>query len=163
MKTNKYSFLDTLQDFVESYLPLEKGCGGKTVESYKTTYRLLLDYLYNQKNLSADQVTFEKLDYETISGFLDWLQEERKCSARTRNQRLAALNSFSKYAMNIGLEATFFRNTLGKIPQKKTQTSIMPVFTLEEVRILMAMPNDRMEIGRRDKILLSTMYGTGTE
>lgn len=44
MKTKKYSFLDTLQDFVESYLPLEKGCSGKTVESYKTTYRLLLDY-----------------------------------------------------------------------------------------------------------------------
>ena len=82
MKTNKYSFLDTLQDFIESYLPLEKGCSEKTVESYKTTYRLLLDYLYNQKNLSADQVTFEKLDYGTISGFLDWLQEERKCSAR---------------------------------------------------------------------------------
>lgn len=33
MKTKKYSFLDTLQDFVESYLPLEKGCSGKTVES----------------------------------------------------------------------------------------------------------------------------------
>lgn len=105
--------------FVESYLPLEKGCSGKTVESYKTTYRLLLDYLYNQKNLSADQVTFDKLDYGTISGFLDWLQEERKCSARTRNQRLAALNSFSKYAMNINLEAAFLRNTLGKIPGRK--------------------------------------------
>ena len=161
MKTNKYSFLDTLQDFIESYLPLEKGCSEKTVESYKTTYRLLLDYLYNQKNLSADQVTFEKLDYGTISGFLDWLQEERKCSARTRNQRLAALNSFSKYAMNINLEATFFRNTLGKIPRKKTPANIMPVFTLEEVQILMAMPNDRTEIGKRDKVLLSTMYGAG--
>ena len=46
MKTNKYSFLDTLQDFIESYLPLEKEKKKKTVESYKTTYRLLLDYLY---------------------------------------------------------------------------------------------------------------------
>lgn len=161
MKTKKYSFLDILQDFVDSYLPLEKGCSSKTVESYKTTYRLLLDYLYNQKNLSAGQVTFDKLDYGTISGFLDWLQDERKCSARTRNQRLAALNSFAKYAMNINLEAAFLRNTLGKIPRKKTQAGIMPVFTLEEVRILMAMPNDHTEIGRRDKVLLSTMYGTG--
>ena len=64
MKTNKYSFLDTLQDFIESYLPLEKGCSEKTVESYKTTYRLLLDYLYNQKNLSADQVKY----HQFISG-----------------------------------------------------------------------------------------------
>lgn len=162
MKTEKYSFLDTLQDFVESYLPLEKGCSDKTVESYKTTYRLLLDYLYNQKNLSADQITFDKLDYRTISGFLDWLQDERKCSARTRNQRLAALNSFSNYAMNINLDAAFLRNTLGKIPRKKTQSGVMPVFTLEEVQILMAMPDDHTEIGKRDKVLLSTMYGAGT-
>lgn len=68
---------------------------------------------------------------------------------------------FSKYAMNINLEATFFRNTLGKIPRKKTPANIMPVFTLEEVQILMAMPNDRTEIGKRDKVLLSTMYGAG--
>lgn len=108
------------------------------------------------------QVTFDKLDYGTISGFLDWLQEERKCSARTRNQRLAALNSFSKYAMNINLEAAFLRNTLGKIPRKKTQAGVMPVFTLEEVKILMTMPNDHTEVGKRDKVLLSTMYGAGT-
>ena len=87
MKTNKYSFLDTLQDFIESYLPLEKGCSEKTVESYKTTYRLLLDYLYNQKNLSADQVTFEKLDYGTISGFLDWLQTATFCGQQGRISR----------------------------------------------------------------------------
>ena len=78
MRAKKSSFLNTLQDFVESYLPLEKGCSSKTVESYKTTYRLLLDYLYNQKNLSADQVTFDKLDYRTISGFLDWLSSETR-------------------------------------------------------------------------------------
>ena len=96
MGTDKYTFLDVMEDFISSYLPLEKGCSSKTVESYKTTYRLLLDYLYEHKNLPSDQISFDKLDYETITGFLDWLQESRNCSARTRNQRLAALNSFSK-------------------------------------------------------------------
>lgn len=162
MRTDKYTFLDVMEDFISSYLPLEKGCSSKTVESYKTTYRLLLDYLYEHKNLPSDQISFDKLDYETITGFLDWLQENRNCSARTRNQRLAALNSFSKYARNICLEAAFLRNTLNKIPQKKAQRNVKSIFTLDEVQILLAMPSDHTEIGRRDKVLLSAMYGAGT-
>lgn len=162
MKTNKRTFLDVMEDFVNSYLPIEKGCSSKTVESYKTTYRLLLEFLYEHKSLPSDRISFDKLDYGTIPDFLDWLQESRKCSARTRNQRLAALNSFSKYAGNVCLEAAFLRNTLNKIPQKKTQRSVKSTFTPEEVQILLAMPSDNTEIGRRDKVLLSTMYGTGT-
>ena len=123
---------------------MEKGYSSKTVESYKTTYRLLLEYLYEHKSLPSIRISFDKLDYETITGFLDWLQEIRKCSARTRNQRLAALNSFSKYAENVCLEAAFLRNTLKKIPQKKTQRSVKSTFTQEEVQILLAMPGDNI-------------------
>lgn len=162
MRTNGYAFLDVLEDFVSRYLPLERGCSSKTVKSYKTAFRLLLNYLYEYKGIPSDQISFDRLDYETITGFLDWLQESRNCCARTRNQRLAALNSFSKYARNVCLEAAFFRNTLGKIPQKKAPRAIKSTFTLEEVQILLAIPNDHTEIGRRDKVLLSTMYGTGT-
>lgn len=162
MTTDKRTFLDVMEDFVSSYLPLEKGYSNKTVESYKTTYRLLLDYLYEHKNIPSDKVSFDKLDYEIITGFLNWLQEGRKCSTRTRNQRLAALSSFSKYAGNVCLEAAFLRNTLNKIPQKKTQRNVKSTFTPEEVQILLAMPSNHTEIGRRDKVLLSVMYGAGT-
>ena len=89
MKTNKRTFLDVMEDFVNSYLPIEKGCSSKTVESYKTTYRLLLEYLYEHKSLPSDRISFDKLDYGTITDFLDWLQESRKCSARTRNQTVS--------------------------------------------------------------------------
>lgn len=162
MKTNGHNFLDVLENFISRYLPLERGCSSKTVKSYKTAFRLLLDYLYEHKELPSEQVSFDLLDYETVTGFLDWLQENRGCCARTRNQRLAALNSFAKYAGNICLEAAFMRNSLGKIPQKKAPRSIKSTFTLEEVQILLAIPNDRTETGRRDKVLLSTMYGAGT-
>jgi len=60
------------------------------------------------------------------------------------------------------MEAALFRNTLGKIPRKKAPRTMKSTFTLEEVQILLAIPNDHTEIGRRDKVLLSTMYGAGT-
>lgn len=93
MRTNGYTFLDVLEDFISRYLPLEKGYSSKTIKSYKTAFCLLLNYLYEYKGIPSDQISFDRLDYETITGFLDWLQERRNCCSRTRNQRLAALNS----------------------------------------------------------------------
>lgn len=162
MKSNGFTFLDIMESFISSYLPLERGYSKNTIESYKTTYRLLLDYLYETQNLSSDMITFNELSYEVITGFLNWLQDTRKCSARTRNQRLAALNSFSNYARNMCLDAAFMKNALNKIPQKKIQRNVKSIFSLEEIQILLNTPDDHTEIGKRDKVLLSVMYGAGT-
>ena len=32
MRTDKYTFLDVMEDFVSSYLPLEKGCSSKMLD-----------------------------------------------------------------------------------------------------------------------------------
>lgn len=160
-KAEKQSFIDVMESFTEAYLPLEKGNTQNTIKSYKTTYGLLIDYLYDQKAIPSDSITFEQLDYAMLTSFLQWLQERRGCSASTRNQRLAALNSFAKYAQNICLEAAFFRNALKKIPLKKKEHGIRSVFTFEETQLLLNCPDDTKEIGRRDKVLLSAMYGTG--
>lgn len=160
-KAEKQSFIDVMESFTESYLPLEKGCVPNTIKSYKTTYGLLIDYLFDEKGIPSDSITFEQLDYTMLTSFLQWLQEKRGCGASTRNQRLAALNSFAKYAQNICLEAAFFRNSLKKIPLKKKDRGIRSVFTFEETQILLSFPDETKEIGRRDKVLLSAMYGTG--
>lgn len=160
-KAKNQSFIDVMKSFTESFLPLEKGSVQNTIKSYKTTYGLLIDYLYDEKGIPSDSITFEQLDYTMMTSFLQWLQEKRGCSASTRNQRLAALNSFAKYAQNICVEAAFFRNSIKKIPLKKKACTIRSVFTFEETQLLLNFPDDTKEIGRRDKVLLSAMYGTG--
>ncbi|WP_406532710.1 tyrosine-type recombinase/integrase [Methanobrevibacter sp.] len=160
-KSDKDSFLDVLEMFTESYLPLEKGSSKRTIKSYKTTYGLLVDYLYDEKNIPSSNISFDLLDYTTLTSFLQWLQDNRKVSASTRNQRLAALNSFASYAQNVCLEAAFFKNALKKIPMKKAERKIQSTFTVEETQLLLNAPNDNYDIGKRDKVLLSTMYGTG--
>lgn len=160
-KAEKYGFIDALESFTESYLPLEKGSSERTIKSYKTTYGLFIDYIYDVKGIASGSISFEQLDYTLITSFLQWLQDTRKCSASTRNQRLAALNSFATYAQNVCLEAAFFYNSLRKIPSKKTEHGVKSTFTYEETQLLLNIPNDTKEIGKRDKVLLSTMYGTG--
>lgn len=76
-KAEKQSFIDVMESFTESYLPLEKGCVQNTIKSYKTTYGLLIDYLFDEKGIPSDSITFEQLDYAMLTSFLQWLQEKR--------------------------------------------------------------------------------------
>ena len=100
MKHKRDRFYDLLKDYFEVYLPVAKGLSAATIISYKTAFRLLMEYLYEVRKISADKITFSVLTTECIEGFLDWLETERKCSVSTRNQRLSAIAAFSLYAQS---------------------------------------------------------------
>lgn len=160
---NKSTFSDILNDFVNSYLPVGKGVSPNTITSYKYAYRLLADFMLEKKNVPFDGITFNSLNYDTLTEFFDWLTNERHCSETTRNHRLSALLSFSKYAQNRNFDAAVtFRNSILRIPIRKTPKSQMTWFTAMEMEILLALPDDRTQIGKRNKMILMTLYVTGT-
>lgn len=162
MKHKASSFLELLNSFVTEYLSGAVGASPNTIKSYKAAFRLLLKYMYQEKGISADQISFEALDYQTMIDFLSWLEKSRGCSATTKNQRLSALASFSSYAQNRDFAAaSTFRSSVTRIPMKKATHKNRAVFTREEVTILLRLPDDHYEIGLRDKVLLSLMYASG--
>ncbi len=159
---NRQGLLEMLESFVCTYLPDAIGASPNTVTSYKTAYRLLLVFMYEKKGIPADALTFKMLDYATLSEFLSWIETERRCSVSTKNQRLSALLSFSEYAQNRDFDAAcVFRSSLVKLPMKKASHKKRAVFTVEEVKILLALPNERSKTGMRDKVLLCLMYASG--
>jgi integrase/recombinase XerD len=162
MKNKTSNFLEHLDKYINTYLPYSVGVSPNTIKSYKDAFRLLFEFMYNEKGIAADKVTFAKLDYETISDFLDWIENIRGCCSSTKNQRLSAIASFSAYAQNRDFNAaTVFRNSVNNIPVKKTKHKPRAVFSQREVTILLSLPKDRSEIGLRDKVLLSLMYASG--
>jgi site-specific recombinase XerD len=160
---NKTSiFLNLLDDFINNYLPYSVGVSPNTVISYKYAFRLLIEFLYSKKGISADKVSFNNLDYTTLLDFFEWIEKDRGCSIPTKNQRLSAILSFSAYAQNRDLSAaSTFRTSVLKIPMKKGQMKPRAVFTTQEVCILLRLPDDHSKIGRRNKVLLSLMYASG--
>jgi len=155
-------FLDLLESFLSVYLPHSVGVRPNTIKSYKDSFRLLLNYMYEKRQVSADALQFSDLNYETILDFLSWLETERGCGATTRNQRLSALSSFSNYAQNRNFDAAIiFRSDVRKLPSKKSPQKPRSVFTLEEVSILINLPRNIRAIELRDKTLLSVMYASG--
>lgn len=156
------SFLWFLEHFINTYMPDAKGLSKNTVTSYKATFRILIQFLYEKKGITAQEITFDVLTYEILHEFLDWIENERGCSILTRNQRLAALYSFSEYAQNRNFEAaTSFRTSVIRIPMKKAQGKERAFFTQAEIQILLAMPDTNHNTGIRDCVLLSVMYASG--
>ena len=162
MGRKKESFLDLLEYYFGSYLPIAKGLSAATIESYKATFRIFMEFLYTNKAMPADKIRFELLDSQVIIEFLDWLETDRGCSITTRNQRLSTLSAFASYAQNRDFgAASVFRNNVLRVPKKKAARKGRSTFSREEVKILFDLPNADSRIGLRDKTLLCFMYASG--
>ena len=88
MSSKPSVFLDLLENYLSVYLPCSVGVRPNTIKSYKDSFRLLLSYMYESRHVSADALQFSDLNYESILGFLSWIETERGCGATTMNQRL---------------------------------------------------------------------------
>lgn len=104
MKRRKDRFYELLQDYFNEYLPVARGLSEATIISYKTTFRLFMEYMYNVRATTSDAITFSELTVDCINGFLNWLETSRKCSVSTRNQRLSAITAFAVYAQSRDFE-----------------------------------------------------------
>ena len=69
-----------LEQFFTEYMPLSSGLSPNTTRSYKHAFRLLFQYVYQEKKKNAGEILFRDLNFETIDGFLKWIEAERGCS-----------------------------------------------------------------------------------
>ena len=162
MSKRKINFMFLLEDYFETYLPYSRGLSSNTIKSYKQSFLLLMRFMLEIKGIVASDIKFSDLTYETLLEFFNWLETERLCKPATRNQRLSAISAFSEYAQNRDFDAaSVFRSAVMKLPVKKSIPKQRAVFTREEVKILLNLPDENYETGLRDKVLLSIMYATG--
>lgn len=162
MSRKKRDFMALLEDYFEAYLPYSRGLSPNTIKSYKQSFLLLIRFMRDVKKTNAEDISFSALTYDTLLEFLGWLETGRQCKASTRNQRLSALSAFSEYAQNRDFDAaSVFRSAVVKVPIKKGAKKARSVFSREEIKILLALPDETCKTGLRDKVLLSFMYATG--
>jgi len=98
---------------------------------------------------------------ERIISFLDWLETERRCAVTTRNLRLAAIHSFFRYAQEQAPESLFHFQKVIAIPEKYGRKKTIEHLTPEGIRLLLSLPDRSCPKGRRDLVMLSTLYDSG--
>jgi site-specific recombinase XerD len=149
-----------LSRFLTNHLAAERDLSPQTIASYRDAIRLLLTWFRDEQATPPERLHLTDIDRARVLAFLDWLQAERGNSAATRNQRLAAIKSFTRYA---ALERPEFLGQAAEIiaiRQKKTHAGDMAHLSGEEVKALLAEPDPSTGRGLRDMVLLSTLYDT---
>ncbi len=151
----------TLQAFFTDRLGRQQQASPRTIGTYRDAFRLLLRYLADQRGIPPSKVRIEDLDAEVILAFLDHLEGDRSNSARTRNARLAAVQSLFRYAsLQLPEHAALIQRVLA-IPQKRYLKPDVPFLTHPEVEALLAAPDRNTWEGRRDLAMLTLAVQTG--
>jgi integrase/recombinase XerD len=162
LKTMKPTdFSKYISDFISRYLPNEKGASSNTISSYRDTFILLLDFIQNEKHLKIEKLILENITKEVILEYLDWIQNERKCSNSTRNLRLAAIHSFYKYLQYNSLDYMYECQKILSIKFKKIKKESFIYLTIKGIKLLLQQPDTTTSRGRRNLALLALMYDTG--
>jgi integrase/recombinase XerD len=158
---NPTNFAKHLTSFFSIYLSRQKNVSKNTIYSYRDTFKLLLKYCQEVNKINAERITLEMLTAELIKDFLNWLEYERKCSASTRNQRLAAIHSFFRYVQGEDPAGIYHFQRVIAIPAKKTEKKVIEHLSPEVMKIIFQQPDKNSTKGRRDLTLLSVLYDTG--
>jgi site-specific recombinase XerD len=151
-----------LSKFLTSYLPGEAGLSQNTILSYRDTFLLLLKYCKSKNNILPENMTLNLMTRELVTAFLMWLEKERNCSTSTRNQRLAAIHSFCRFMQ---LEDVAYLNRyqmIISIPKKKSKQGTINYMSPKGIEVILKQPDTKKISGRRDLVLLSLMYDTGS-
>jgi site-specific recombinase XerD len=150
-----------LQAFFAEHLLAHKRASPQTIACYRDTFRLLLRFIQEKMGTELSALPLAALDADAVLAFLDHLERDRGCSVRSRNNRLAAIRSFFRVV------ALRVPDRLGQvtrvmaIPIKRDNKRLVHYLSRDEVRALLAAPNQTVWTGRRDHALLLTLYNTG--
>jgi integrase/recombinase XerD len=101
------------------------------------------------------------LDVTAILAFLDHLEEKRGKKVRTRNLRLAGIRTFFRFVALRDPERLGQVTQIMAIPVKRQEKRLISALTREEIEAILSTPDQSTWKGRRDYVLLLTMYNTG--
>lgn len=155
------NFARHLTNFLTDYLCGQKNVSRNTILAYRDTFKLLLKYCENIRNIPIERICVDTLSAELIADFLLWLESERMCSISTRNHRLASIHSFFRYMQGEEPVAIHHFQQVLSIPLKKSKKTVVHHLCTDAIKLIFEQPDIKSNKGKRDLTLLSMLYDTG--
>ena len=150
-----------VQRFFTERLTNQLAASANTVASYRDTFRLLLTFATTRIGRQPTDLLVTDIDADLVGGFLDFLETSRGNSARTRNNRLAAIRSFFKYVAINEPELLHHCQRVLALPSKRHEKRVIDYLDREQIEALLAAPDVSTWYGRRDRALLQLCVQTG--
>lgn len=146
--------------FFNDYLINERGYSENTRKSYRDTFVLYFKFLEDVKHVHIMNNKSTIFTREMVLEFLDYL-EENGSSINTRNQRLAAIKSFSKYAIRHSPELYADLEEIHGVKKKNNLNENIEYLSKSAIELLILQINSTDKKGLQDLSIISLMYETG--
>lgn len=156
IKTGDFDYY--MKQFLTSSLPGSRNVGENTIMSYRDTFVKLLVFFRDERSIVPEKIRFANLTQNEIENFLFHLETIQGCGISTRNQRLSAIKSFFRFIVVEHPELLYQANAVFAIKNKKFEKPVIDYLTVDELRLLLKLPDTTVTRGRRDLALLSLMY-----
>lgn len=151
-----------LTNFLSHYLAGQRNLSPNTVKAYRDTFMLLLRFCRDVKNIPLEKLCLEHLDVVLVEAFLKYLEKERHCKVPTLNNRLATLHAFFRYLQAESPEHLLRCQQILSIPFRRFVRATVEYLSKDHLATLLSQPDLSTQEGRRDVVLLSVLYDTGS-
>jgi integrase/recombinase XerD len=149
----------TLQAFFTDRLVRQRQASPQTIAAYRDTLRLLLAFAAERTGTAPSALDVGEIDAPLVGAFLDHLERARGNGVRTRNARLAAIQSLFRYA---ALRHPEHADSIGRVlavPPKRFSGSLVTYLAEPEIDAWLSAPDRASWTGRRDHALLLELVG----
>ncbi|RPI01241.1 MAG: tyrosine recombinase [Calditrichaeota bacterium] len=137
------------------YLEVERRSSRNTRESYESDLRQFEAWLNKRYQVEACEISH--FTRNGVRGFLSVLVQQ-KLSARSIARKLATLRSFSRYLLR---ESIMDVNPTGNIATPKIKKTLPQFLTVQEIKMLLQLPDVHTLTGMRDLVILELFYAAG--
>jgi integrase len=151
-----------LADFFD-YMRLSRGCSPATIRTYSMAWEGLYRYCLEHHKIVPTSLDVEDLTTELIQARLNHLEATRGNSVNTRNNRLAAIQSFFRFLAEFKpMQFAGQAQMVFAIRAKRAVKKELDYLRCEEAKMLIEATDPETWCGVRDRAMLTLLIQTGT-
>jgi len=150
-----------LQEFFTEYLINIKGVSPETYKSYREAFKLFVGFSASALSKKAMDLRVEDLTPILIFSFLDYLEEKRNNTVRSRNARLIALKTFAKMLRLMHPEYRKISEMILSIPQKRFGKRLIGYMDYTDILKVFESVPLKKKGGFRDYTMLHLLFDSG--
>jgi integrase/recombinase XerD len=147
--------------FLLEHLVAERNLAHNTQLSYRDALVLLIPFVADKLRQPVDRLKVVNVSADVVRLFLTDLEQSRKSSIASRNQRLAAIHALARFVGEHSPEHIAWCGQIRSIPFKKTSRAVVSYLSKPEMDALLGAPDRLTTQGRRDHALLLFLYNSG--
>jgi len=147
--------------FLVEYVIGERNYSTNTQHSYRDMFRLFLPFAAKRCHCALEQLPLIRIGPKLVREFTEHLEQARHCGPATVNQRLTALRAWAGFVGANSPELLEWSRQLQTVHFKKHAPSPLNYLEKEEMKALLAAPDQQDTQGFRDYALLLFLYNTG--